>query len=219
MDSAGSGSRTAYPRAAISHGFHRHCHAFQLLSGPPWTHSSSGAGESADAPSGSTSHDRSAVPSSAVAVTSVRRAGQRRGLGRCREEHRLLVGRRRVDADRGGEAVDAAAQRVHRRAVGGHRQVGVGAVVAGQPDDGPVELDAEHGRAAAVVGGDDQRGAVGGPAVAADPAVPARRDDLRLCAAVERQHHEVGVARSCGVVRVLRTQTTERPSGLNRAPL
>src|SRR5690606_36353846 len=49
----------------------RHCQSFQEATGPPWIQSSSGAGLSAEAPSGSTSQPRISAPSSAVAVTSV----------------------------------------------------------------------------------------------------------------------------------------------------
>ena len=71
MDSAGSGSSTAYPRATRIHGFHRHDHAFHEPSGPPWIHSSSGAFWSALAPSGSASHARTRRPSCVVVSTSV----------------------------------------------------------------------------------------------------------------------------------------------------
>ena len=76
MDRAGSGSSTAYPRAAISHGFHRQDQVFQLDSGPPCTHSRSGAGDCAAAPSGSTSQARIGVPSLARASTSASRPGR-----------------------------------------------------------------------------------------------------------------------------------------------
>ena len=75
VEIAGSGSSTAYPQAAASHGFHRHDQAFQEPNGPPWIHSRNGAGDSAEAPSGSTNQARSGEPSSAVAVTSVREPG------------------------------------------------------------------------------------------------------------------------------------------------
>ena len=75
MDSAGSGSSTAYPRAAISHGFHRQDQVFQLDSGPPCTHSNSGAGLSAAAAAGSTSQARSTAPSLAVVTISVSEPG------------------------------------------------------------------------------------------------------------------------------------------------
>ena len=45
---------------------------FQLPSGPPWIHNTSGAGAS---PSGSVNHDRIGVPSDAVAITSVTSPG------------------------------------------------------------------------------------------------------------------------------------------------
>ena len=94
----------------MTHGFHRQCQPFQLLSGPPWIHSSSGAGAVADAPSGSTSQARSGVPSAAVAVTSVSvpgSGGRRRpgsGVGG--------TGAVGVEPDRCGRGVDGAAQRV-----------------------------------------------------------------------------------------------------------
>ncbi len=75
VDRAGSGSSTAYPRDTASHGFQRQLHAFHDPSGPPWIHSSSGAGSSAEADSGRQSQARRGVPSSAVAVTSSTRPG------------------------------------------------------------------------------------------------------------------------------------------------
>ena len=66
----------------MTHGLHRQDQPFQLLSGPPWIHSSSGRGAVAEAPSGSTSQARSGVPSAAVAVTSVSVPGSAaRGAG------------------------------------------------------------------------------------------------------------------------------------------
>src|SRR5579859_1330906 len=59
----------------MSHGFHRHDHAFQLNTGPPCTHSSSGAWAVSDAPSGSTSQPLITVPSAAAADTSSTRPG------------------------------------------------------------------------------------------------------------------------------------------------
>ena len=54
----------------MTHGHQRQDHEFQLISGPPWIHSSSGAGASAEAPSGRTSQDCTRLPSAAVASTS-----------------------------------------------------------------------------------------------------------------------------------------------------
>ncbi len=75
MDSAGSGSSTAYPWATAIHGFQRHDHAFHDASGPPWIHSSSGAGRAPDVPEGRASHARTREPSSAVVSISVRVPG------------------------------------------------------------------------------------------------------------------------------------------------
>lgn len=61
--------------AAATQGLQRQCQAFQLVCGPPCTHSSRGAGVSGRASCGSTSQARSAVPSSAVVCTSVRLPG------------------------------------------------------------------------------------------------------------------------------------------------
>src|SRR5690606_1741976 len=58
------------PWATISHGFQRHDQAFHDASGPPWIHSRSGAGASADAWAGSVSQARTARPSATVASTS-----------------------------------------------------------------------------------------------------------------------------------------------------
>jgi hypothetical protein len=58
-----------------SHGFHRQCQVFQLPSGPPCTHSTSGAGAASGVVSGSVSQDRTVAPSAAVAVTSVSEPG------------------------------------------------------------------------------------------------------------------------------------------------
>src|ERR1700761_7450232 len=80
VDRAGSGSSTAYPRAASSHGFHRQDQEFQLDMGPPWTHSSSGAGLAPEAPRGRTSQLGIGVPSSAAASISVRWPGSVSGL-------------------------------------------------------------------------------------------------------------------------------------------
>ena len=80
VDRAGSGSSTAYPRAAISHGFHRHDQEFQLDMGPPCTHSTSGAGSCAEAVAGSTSQLRMRAPSSAAVSISSSRPGSSSGL-------------------------------------------------------------------------------------------------------------------------------------------
>ncbi len=45
------------------------------MTGPPWTHSTSGAGESAEAPSGSTSQERTVLPSATTVEISVRVPG------------------------------------------------------------------------------------------------------------------------------------------------
>src|SRR3954451_6515760 len=75
VESAGSGSRTAYPFAVINHGFQRQAQPFHEPSGPPCTHSSMGAGASAAAPPGSASQARSVVPSTAVVTISSSRPG------------------------------------------------------------------------------------------------------------------------------------------------
>src|SRR5262249_28375801 len=91
-------SSTAYPRATISHGFHRQDQQFQLDSGPPWIHSSNGAGSAADASPGRHSQARSGTPSSATVVTSTTEPGSsstRPGLGRntgCRSAGRGVGG-------------------------------------------------------------------------------------------------------------------------------
>ena len=91
-------------------------------SGPPWIHSSRGAGRVAPtALAGSTSQARSGVPSSAVAVTSSSRPGQRRRRRRAEQRLRLLVRRAPGRAGPGaGGRVDGGPQRVHALAVRGH---------------------------------------------------------------------------------------------------
>ena len=158
------------------HGFHRQCQPFQLFSGPPWTHSSSGAGVVAVAPSGSTSQARSGVPSSAVVVTSVRLPGSAGAGGGRGQRNRDAGG---IEPDRGGRGVDGRPQRVDG-AVRADDRVGVRAVVVGQPGDGAAgEVDAEERRAPAVVGGHDEGRGVGSPGERGDPAVPARGDVAR----------------------------------------
>ena len=102
----------------------------------------------------------------------------RRGQG-CRGSGHRAVG---AEPDRGGRGVDGAAQRVHGAVRSDHR-VGVGAVVVGEPGDGPGgEVDAVQRRAAGVVGGHDEGRGVGRPREVGDPAVPARRDVARFAA-------------------------------------
>ncbi len=151
VDSAGSGSSTAYPRAAISHGFHRQDQVFQLDSGPPCTHSSSGAGASAAAAAGSTSQARSAAPSLAVVAISVSQPGSRRRAGRAGQPVRLsrLAG---VQPHGCGRAAHGRPQRVYRTPVRGRAQAGIRTVVGGQPGDAGwpatrrADLGAEHRR-------------------------------------------------------------------------
>ncbi len=59
----------------MSHQFQRQLQLFQLMTGPPCTHSSSGAGRSAEAPSGRTSQARTVRPSATVVSISVRVPG------------------------------------------------------------------------------------------------------------------------------------------------
>ena len=61
--------RTAYPRSTSRLAFQRHDHPAQVPSGPPCTNTTSGAGVSADAPAGRSSHEPISTPSSAVALT------------------------------------------------------------------------------------------------------------------------------------------------------
>ena len=144
------------------HGFHRQCQPFQLLSGPPWIHSSSGAGVVAAAPSGSTSQARRGVPS----------VGGGGDLGEaCRAA--------RAPAAGGGSGTGTPGSGPSRTGAGGASTALRSAyTVPSGPTTGSVyapsssvsrvtvavgEVDAEERRAAAVVGGHDEGRGVGRP--------------------------------------------------------
>ena len=91
-------------------GFQRQDQPFQEWTGPPCTHSSSGNGPS---PSGSTSQDRSGLPSSAVAVTSSSRPGGAGAVGRSLQEHRRLVGALDRSSRTGAGALSTASRRAY----------------------------------------------------------------------------------------------------------
>ncbi len=144
---------------------------FQEPSGPPWIHSASGAGWSAEAPSGSASQDRIRTPSSVLVSTSCRVPGSAGPRDRAAQRGHLAGGQ--VDPDHLGREGVARPERVRAGAVGGHQEIGVGGVVGGQPArfvDG--EVDPEHRGPAVLIGDHEQPGGVGQPARRGRPAVP-----------------------------------------------
>ena len=214
-DSAGLGSRTAYPRAASTQGHHRHDHEFQLISGPPWIQSTSGAGDSAEAPSGSTSHDWTRVPSAAVACTSCRVPGQRADGAGAGQGRGLLARRPRVEPDRHRRRVVGRAQGVEGAAVAGDLQVAVGAV-AGQPHRRPaVHRHPEDGVPAVVVGQEVDVGPVGGELRRAGPPVELRRQVPGL--PVGHVDDQQRVVRRLGVAGQRLPDADQRPSRRGRS--
>src|SRR5271156_2296511 len=110
----------------MSHGFHRQDQAFQLLIGPPCTQSSSGAGRSGDAPSGSTSQARTLWPSSAAARTSPSRPGTASGapgLTRAAGPAAPVSGLRSIRTGVGGESTAERSAYRYRPSGAGFRSV------------------------------------------------------------------------------------------------
>src|SRR5579859_1449369 len=110
----------------MSHGFHRQAQEFQLLIGPPCTQSTSGAGWSADAASGSTSQDRIGWPSSAVASTSSSRPGRVSGVpGQARATGSAsgAAGSRSILTGVGGESTAARSAYRYRPSGAGFRSL------------------------------------------------------------------------------------------------
>ena len=194
-------------------GFQRQDQPFHERTGPPWTHSSSGNGPS---PSGSTSQDRSGLPSSAVVVTSSSRPGGARRGRRALQERRAPGRPPTGRAGPGRARVDGVAQGVGRAAVGRDPHVGVVAAVAGQADDlAARDVDAEDRRRALLVGDDDAAPAPSGvqagrPGQRSQPEVTSRGRPTRR-AAPRRSAMSTG---SSGVLSVSRRKATVEPSGL-----